>query len=77
MLGDPDPRVVRETVYALGQIGSEEAIPALVKAGDRSMPEIQPLFAEAFGKIGGEEGAAEVLGMKRTSLYSRMKKLGM
>ncbi len=29
------------------------------------------------GRIGGPGGAAEVMGMKRTSLYNRMKKLGM
>jgi transcriptional regulator with GAF, ATPase, and Fis domain len=29
------------------------------------------------GRISGEGGAAELLGMKRTSLYTRMKKLGM
>jgi len=27
------------------------------------------------GKMGGSGGAAELLGMKRTSLYARMKKL--
>jgi len=29
------------------------------------------------GKIGGKDGAAQILGMKRTSLNARMKKLGM
>ena len=29
------------------------------------------------GKMGGSGGAAELLGMKRTSLYTRMKKLGL
>ena len=29
------------------------------------------------GKIGGTDGAAEILGMKRTSLYTRMRNLGM
>ena len=28
------------------------------------------------GKLSGTGGAAEILGMKRTSLYNRMKKLG-
>ena len=29
------------------------------------------------GKIGGPDGAAAILGMKRTGLYARMRKLGM
>ena len=29
------------------------------------------------GRIGGPGGAAELLGMKRTTLYTRMKKLGL
>ena len=29
------------------------------------------------GKVGGSEGAAEVLGMKRSTLNNRMKKLGL
>jgi transcriptional regulator with GAF, ATPase, and Fis domain/tetratricopeptide (TPR) repeat protein len=32
---------------------------------------------ESDGKIGGKDGAAERLGMKRTSLYARMKTLGL
>jgi len=47
-----------------------------------SMEEIQRRYIsyilhECGGKIGGAGGAAEVLGLKRTSLYSRMKILGM
>lgn len=63
MLRDPDPRVVRETVFALGQIDSEEAIPALVKASDTAMPDMHPLYAEAFGKIGGEDAVVELMEM--------------
>jgi transcriptional regulator of acetoin/glycerol metabolism len=29
------------------------------------------------GRISGPGGAAEILGLKRTTLYSRMRKLGM
>ncbi|MCK5406464.1 MAG: HEAT repeat domain-containing protein, partial [Candidatus Krumholzibacteria bacterium] len=63
LLRDPDPRVVRETVFALGQIDSEEAIPALVKAGDTTTPDMHPLYADAFGKIGGEEAVIELMEM--------------
>ncbi len=47
-----------------------------------SMDEIQRryinyILQECGGKIGGAGGAAEILGLKRTSLYSRMKILGM
>jgi transcriptional regulator of acetoin/glycerol metabolism len=31
---------------------------------------------ETGGKISGPKGAAEILNMKRTTLYSRMEKLG-
>jgi transcriptional regulator with GAF, ATPase, and Fis domain len=36
---------------------------------------IQHVLKKTRGKIGGEDGAARILGMKRTSLYNRMKKL--
>ena len=38
---------------------------------------IQYVLHRTKGRIGGSEGAAEVLGMKRTSLNSRMKRLGL
>ena len=37
---------------------------------------IEYVMEKCGGKIGGPGGAAEILGMKRTSLYSRMKILG-
>jgi len=47
-----------------------------------SMDEVQRahilyVLKKADGKIGGPGGAAELLGMKRTTLYSRIKKLGL
>jgi len=47
-----------------------------------TMDELQRRYIEYVldkcgGKIGGAGGAAEILGMKRTSLYSRMKNLGL
>jgi transcriptional regulator with PAS, ATPase and Fis domain len=38
---------------------------------------IRYIFGVTNNKIGGTSGAAEILGMKRTSLYSRMKVLSM
>jgi len=38
---------------------------------------IQYTLDKTGGKMGGPRGAAELLGMKRTSLYTRMKKLGL
>jgi len=38
---------------------------------------IQYTLDKTRGKMGGSGGAAELLGMKRTSLYARMKKLGL
>ena len=46
-----------------------------------SMDELQKRYIEyvlkrTHGRVGGPDGAAAVLGMKRTTLYTRMKKLG-
>jgi transcriptional regulator with GAF, ATPase, and Fis domain len=38
---------------------------------------IQQVLEKTGGKIGGPGGAAEILGMKRTTLNDRMKKLGL
>ena len=38
---------------------------------------IRHVFEYTKGRVSGPSGAAEILGMKRTSLYSRMKALGM
>jgi DNA-binding NtrC family response regulator len=38
---------------------------------------IQFLINKTGGKIGGPGGVAELLGMNRTTLYTRMKKLGL
>ncbi|SHJ25436.1 Transcriptional regulator containing GAF, AAA-type ATPase, and DNA-binding Fis domains [Desulfatibacillum alkenivorans DSM 16219] len=50
--------------------------------GNPSLEEVQRryiayILEKTNGKISGQGGAAEILGMKRTSLYNRMKKLGM
>ena len=38
---------------------------------------IEYILKETNGKLSGPGGAAEILGMKRTTLHTRMKKLGM
>jgi transcriptional regulator with GAF, ATPase, and Fis domain len=38
---------------------------------------IRHVLESTGGRIRGPEGAAERLGMKRTTLYARMKKLGL
>lgn len=38
---------------------------------------IAEVLAHCGGKIAGKGGTAEILGMKRTTLISRMEKLGM
>jgi transcriptional regulator with GAF, ATPase, and Fis domain len=38
---------------------------------------IQYILQKTKGKIGGHDGAAQLLGMKRTTLYNKMKKLGL
>ena len=51
-------------------------------ADDVTLDELQRRYIrytldKTGGKMGGSGGAAELLGMKRTSLYARMKKLGL
>lgn len=58
LLNDGNEEVVRETVFALGQIGSPEAAPALITRAKTASPEMLALIAEALGKTGGPEAAA-------------------
>jgi transcriptional regulator with GAF, ATPase, and Fis domain len=55
------------------QISNELENPTL-QAAERE--HILRVLREAAGQIGGPEGAAERLGLKRTTLNSKMKKLG-
>jgi formate hydrogenlyase transcriptional activator len=57
--------------------GSAEpaAAPSTLAAAERE--HIQRVLRETNGVIGGPKGAAARLGMKRTTLQSKMQKLGM
>jgi formate hydrogenlyase transcriptional activator len=50
--------------------------PELVSRGFSERDEIVRILKEANGQVGGPNGAAARLGLKRTTLISRMKKLG-
>lgn len=58
LLNDPEEDVVRETIFALGQIGSSEATAALLARDKTASPELQAIIADALGKIGGDEAVA-------------------
>jgi HEAT repeat protein/cyclophilin family peptidyl-prolyl cis-trans isomerase len=58
LLKDSDDNVVLETVFALGQIGSTEAVPALLELNKSALPERQQAIADALGKIGGPDAVA-------------------
>ncbi len=55
LLHDPDPNVVQETIFSLGQLGSTEVVSALIETGRTGSPDLLPAVAEALGKIGGDE----------------------
>ena len=60
-------RIVKETISALN-IGDERA--------RKQRDEIVQALTESKGRVGGHDGAAARLGINRTTLLSRMKKLG-
>jgi formate hydrogenlyase transcriptional activator len=64
-------RIVKETISALG--GKKDL------AGDfekKQREEITRALAESKGRVGGADGAAARMGINRTTLLARMKKLG-
>jgi formate hydrogenlyase transcriptional activator len=64
-------RIVQETIYALDsrkRFADEYA--------ENQHQEIMRTLAETKGRVGGEKGAAALLGLNRTTLLSRMKKFG-
>jgi formate hydrogenlyase transcriptional activator len=67
---DEIARIVKETLHALdGKKGITD------EYANKQREEIRRALTECQGRVGGEHGAAERLGMNRTTLLSRMKKL--
>jgi formate hydrogenlyase transcriptional activator len=64
-------RIVKETINALDGRNS-----VADKYANKQREEIQRALKECKGRVGGEDGAAVRLGINRTTLLSRMKKLG-
>jgi transcriptional regulator of acetoin/glycerol metabolism len=81
--------ILKRAVLLSGENQLELNLPAEVQekedhpfADSPSMEEVQrryirDVLKRTGGKIAGPGGAAEILGMKRTSPYSRMRALGM
>jgi formate hydrogenlyase transcriptional activator len=65
-------RIVRETI---GGIRNEESRSAAKEYDERQREEIVRALGETRGRVGGAEGAAARLGINRTTLLARMKKL--
>ena len=63
--------------FPLDELRSAGAQPALAASnGSDEREEIVRILRETNGRVGGPDGAAARLGLKRTTLISRMKKLG-
>jgi HEAT repeat protein/cyclophilin family peptidyl-prolyl cis-trans isomerase len=66
MLDDSDAAVVHETIFALGQMGSQEALPALLElSGDTNDFTVHRLVCEALGKIGGHDAIEALIELLR------------
>ena len=63
--------IVKETIYAL-----ENRKSVMGEHARRQREEIARALSDCKGRVGGEDGAAARLGINRTTLLSRMKKLG-
>jgi len=71
-LNAPVSELERETPFA--DLGSDNSKPATMEDAERE--HILSTLRATNWTIGGPNGAAAILGMKRTTLQSRMKKLG-
>jgi len=81
--------IIERSVILSSEVGLELSLPpdSFTKTGHPfydhpTLDELQRRYITYVleltgGKIGGPNGAAEILGIKRTGLYARMKKLGM
>jgi formate hydrogenlyase transcriptional activator len=69
-------RIVRETLSEMDRGGPNSGAREAAKEYDeRQREEIVRTLAETRGRVGGAEGAAARLGINRTTLLARMKKL--
>jgi formate hydrogenlyase transcriptional activator len=64
-------RIVKETLNALDQ--TKGVVDEFAK---KQREQIVSALTDSKGRVGGEDGAATRLGINRTTLLSRMKKLG-
>jgi len=68
---DEIARIVKETLYAL-----DETKGVVNEFANKQRKQIVSALTDSKGRVGGEHGAAARLGINRTTLLSRMKKLG-
>jgi PAS domain S-box-containing protein len=68
--GDDIARIVKETIASLKDKSPEN------EHAKRQQEEIMRVLTECKGRVGGSDGAAARMGLSRTTLISRMKKLG-
>jgi len=67
-------RIVKETISEMNNGSSKSAAK---ESDEQQRQEIMRVLRETKGRVGGAEGAAARLGIHRTTLLSRMKKLGL
>ena len=67
---DDIARIVKETIASLKDAGTEN------DHARRQRGEIVQALTDCKGRVGGADGAAMRLGISRTTLISRMKRLG-
>ena len=67
----------KKTEYASKAVDVEHLMSELLTLEELERRYIQTVIDHCGGKISGKGGASEILGMKRTTLISRMDKLGM
>ena len=67
---DDIARIVKDTIASLKDKSPEN------EHAKRQHEEIARMLTECKGRVGGPDGAATRMGLSRTTLISRMKKLG-
>jgi transcriptional regulator with GAF, ATPase, and Fis domain len=66
-------RIVRETIEGLSKVTPERD---REEKCENQRSEIMRVLRETNGRVGGKDGAAARMGINRTTLISRMKRLG-